>query len=173
MSERLTVRYVDSHVEIRYRWFEASFVNSVIIPIALLLIPIGLGRAATGTEGSGWFAFATFVVIWAGCTYCYLAKLLNTTVIRTDQDSLSVSHSPIPWAPSPTLKLAEIEKVFARDRFHSQVESGAETGSFTAEVVVRVSGTEKIIVRRLSDFHYAQTIAECLRKSLDTDSQMQ
>lgn len=166
MAERVTVRQFNDYVEIRYRWFEATAVTTAIIPITLIAIPMGLAQAAKGTHGSGWSAFAIFVVIWAICTYCYLAKLLNTTVIKIDDVSLSVSHSPIPWIPGPTLRRTEIEALFAREKFHSQFEGGTEIGGYTGEVIARVSGMEVKVVSRLSNLNCTYAIADQTRTSL-------
>ena len=170
VAERLTVKQFNNYVEIRYRWFEATVVTTAIIPIALIAFPMGLAQAAKGTRGSGWSVFAIFVVIWAICTYCYLAKLLNTTVIKIDDVSLSVSHSPIPWIPGPTLRRTEIEALFAREKFHSQFEGGTEIGGYTGEVIARVSGMEVKVVRRLSNLNYAYAIADHIRQAIGIGS---
>ena len=146
---------------IRYRWFTPTAVNTVIIPGVLIGIPciVAVLGVAPIRGLSGWAAVALVVTIWVAATYCYLAKLFNSTWITIDRGTISVHHSPIPWRPGPTLDGSRIEGIVPRQRFETQIDEGCTSVTSTFEVVAIEGDSELPLLSRLYDVSIAANIA--------------
>jgi len=102
-------------LRIRWRWFRPMALFLVFFCIAwdgFLVTWYGLGLAM-GDAPLIMFLFPlVHVAVGVGLTYYTLALLVNTTTVAVSRGGLRVRHAPMPWAPSPTLRVTDLEQLY-------------------------------------------------------------
>lgn len=134
-------------LRIRWRWFK---------PVAFFLLFFCLGwdgfllawyttGVASNTELS--LLFFVFplghVAVGVGLTYYTAALFLNRTTVTVKRHELRVSHSPLPWAPSPRIPVRDLEQIYI-ERKVSHNDSGTSV-TFQLMAVTRTHTGQKLV----------------------------
>jgi hypothetical protein len=102
--------------------------------------------------------------IGVGVAYGTLATLLNSTTLRINPQTLTLTHGPLPWPGNMQVSPSEIKQLFSR-----QVVTYSRKGgrSITYEVRVVYHNThEKVLVRGLREPNEALYIEQQIERAL-------
>lgn len=70
---------------------------------------------ASGTFGMAAFFPLLHVAVGVGLTYWVIAGFMNTTTIRVDASTLSITHAPLPWRGARRLESTEVAQLFVKE----------------------------------------------------------
>lgn len=158
-----------------WRWFSPALIFMAFFCIAwdsFLLVWYGMAFAGGGM--APWpfqllmFVFPlAHVAVGVGLTYVTLAGFLNSTRVKIDAGTLSVTHGPIPWKSPPAVLTDDLEHIYVTQSTQKSDE-GRSLG-YAVHVLQRGGSTVELL-KHLTDADKALCIADRLRRHLDLES---
>jgi len=116
LPRHVTVERLGRRLVVRWRWFRWSMLPLLFFALVWDGFLVAWYSIAFSSEGRvPWIALVfplLHVLVGIGVTYGAALNLLERTTVEVDGGALSVTHGPLPWGPSPTVPVHEIEQIF-------------------------------------------------------------
>ncbi len=139
---------------VTWRWFKVALV--FLIPFAIAWdsflvvwysMALGIGGETTGAPVAIDFLMVVFplahVAAGVGITFMAVANLVNKTRLKVTPQQLTVRHFPLPFWPSPTIPVADIEQLFITRKV-SHGKNGTSV-SYELRAVTRENASLKLL----------------------------
>lgn len=112
-----------NRLTIKHKWprlFGASLLGaSLLWNLRLFVVTLSDFGVFNGSwEQTAWWLWvfpAAFVVVGIVSLYVGLCMLVNSTTIRTDRVTLTLSRGPLPWPGRFAIKVSDIEQFYCRE----------------------------------------------------------
>ena len=94
-----------SDLIVRHRWSTAA--DRVIVIVGMCIVIAMLYWQASSVASLAFVAVTALPLV-----YMTVALILNTTLIRINEDILSIRHGPVPWPRNRELPIRDIEQLY-------------------------------------------------------------
>jgi hypothetical protein len=130
----------DPPLVLSVRWFRAIAIFGVVVGLALGGC-FGSGYDMFGLV-PGWFRWPV-VVVAVVFVYASVCRLVNRSTIRVDNESITVSHGPLPWGSKKNLAVRDIAGLYCKTFI--QRSNRTETRTYEVHAKLNDGTTAEII----------------------------
>jgi hypothetical protein len=134
-------------LRIRWRWFKPMALFLVFFCVVWNGILIGVYSLGTSTDAGLPFIVYLFplghVAVGLGLTYYTVALFLNRTTVTVKPHELRVRHAPLPWSPSHTIPVRDLEQLYV-ERKVTHTKNGTDV-TFQLMAVTRAHTGRELI----------------------------
>ncbi|WP_020534570.1 hypothetical protein [Lewinella cohaerens] len=119
--KRLEISRTNFELAISYRWRNPIAYFLIFFCLfwdGFLVMWYGIGLSTGGEMPAMFFLFPLIhVAVGVGLTYYTICLFVNKTLIRADQRTLSVKHTPLPWPRgNKEIKVRDLQQLFVREK---------------------------------------------------------